>query len=236
MAFALTQHTGSYGFASGTSTSKAFAGSPANGALLLVMLFLNNNTATISSAPTGASITGSWVPMAGTNGTQSAAAAAQTFQCFGAINNATGTSTISLSWTGTGTGDMVICEFSGITGSVVEDGSSVSANTSGTAVTTPSFTPTITGDLLIQAAMTSNGVTASSGGTTPAWTAGDTLTQMTGTGDGWGYANGTTGAQAAHMTINNSSATTTVVVFGIEASGGGGSTGIPDLIMAPPHR
>lgn len=233
MAFSLTQHTSSAGFASGTSASKAFASSPANGSLLLAMLFVNNNTATISSAPTGASITGSWVALAGANGVNSVAAAAQSFQAFGAINNATGTSTISLSWTGAGTGDFVIAEFSGISGSVVQDGSVATANTTSTAITVPSFTPGITGDLLVQAACCSTGISATSGGT-PAWTQADTSTQLTGTGDGWGWQTGGTGATAANMTATGTPSSTGII-FAVKASGTAAAS-IPDLIMAPPHR
>lgn len=233
MAWGLTQHAISASFASGTSASKAFSSSPASGSLLLAMLFVNNNSATISSAPTGASITGSWVALAGASGVHSTALAAQSFQAFGAINNATGTSTISLSWTGAGTGDFVIAEFSGITGSVVQDGSIVTANSTTTSITTPSFTPGVTGDLLIQAGMYANGCTSASGGT-PAWTGVDTQTQLTGTSDGWGWQAGALSAVAANQTSSGTTGTTSLI-FAVEASGGTVAS-IPDLIMAPPHR
>lgn len=219
MAWSLVQHPVDT-FASGTSASNSFASSPGSGSLLLALLYVNNASVTFGSAPTGASITGSWVPLCG-SGVNATNLCAQSYQAWGAINNATGTSSVGISWTGAGTGDFILVEFTGITGSVVQDGTvqSDQSTTNATTITTPSYTPGVTGDLIVNMIGTSGNVQSINTG----WTQGDVNTS--GTGDAWGY---TTGALSAVTTnATNSNAEYVSIIFGIQASGGGG--GGPDL-------
>jgi hypothetical protein len=203
----------------GTGTSGTFA-YPSNigtgGRLLIVLAFYNHAGAqeTFSVSSDTQSLT--WTQLF----TLYSANTQQTITAFAAYSPSGGAESVHLAWTAgdSNGGDIVLLEFSGITGGLAVDGTPVtalSANNSSPAVNSPSYTPGVTGDLVISLGMTDNNIPTVG---TP-WTAGDA--NMSQTGDAWGWLTGSLSAVTANMTLG-SAAYWGNAVFAIKASGSGG--------------
>lgn len=212
-------------FASGTGTSGSFiygtSGTGANvtaGNLLVIMGFCNKTGLTYSSITDTFGDT--WSPMFTPI---SDAGQGQTYGAWATIAGSGGSAnTVSITYGGTvgsSNGDIVCTEWSGITGSLAQDGTFADSGDVGSPVTTPSYTPTVTGSLVFEMVST-NGSVSALGGTTPAWTNGDVGGGMPNTGAAWGWTTGALSALNGHATTGSGS--NRCVIFGIQAAGSGG--------------
>lgn len=226
MAWSLLQHP--YVAVSVAATSGNVTLTPnATGNLLVAMALTNASTPSWSS-PTGMS-GGSWTTVS----THTSSSVGQAIGVWIASATVTSSTTLTLSWGQSVTADLIVAEYSGLTGTPTVDGSAQiqDSGSSTTTVVLPTYTPSVTGSLVFNLVGTATQTVDSFGATAaysggPAWSAGDTFvisSKMTQTGDGWGYVTGATSVITPDA-VQHGASVYSSLVFGVEA-GGSGATG-----------
>jgi len=234
MAWSLLQHP--YVAKSSAGTSGTVTLTPHATGNLLVALALTNASSPSWSLPSGMA-GASWA----TAVTHTASSVGQATGAWIAAATTTSSTTLTLSWGQSVTADLIVAEYSGLTGAATLDGTAQiqDSGSSTTTVVLPTYTPGTTGSLVLNIVCTATQTVDSFGANAaysggPAWSAGDTYvnsSKMTQTGDGWGYVTGATSLITPDAVQHGSSVYASIVFGVLAGGGGGGGASTPQLMM-----
>jgi hypothetical protein len=230
MAFTLGQHPTPFTtttVASPQTFTLAYGSNVTSGNLLIAVSAAYSPAATISTgfANSGTAGAQTWHALLTTPFQSSTDNA--TIQMWYALASSTGSCTCTVSWSASPLdgGELYVSEWSGtsISGSLTQDGSGQHSDGTTASIVLPSITTTFTDDLVFGYVSSAN-----TGTVVSPW-----VQVAQASGDEWFYqADLSASTYTPHVTQTSGTYACVMAAVGIPSA----ATGIPDLIMGPPHR